>query len=111
MILFPNAKINLGLNIIAKRPDGYHDLETVFYPIQLNDALEIINNPTHQSSSFIFSKSGNELEGSVESNLCYKAWALLKKIFLPCHPCLFICIKQSQWVPDLVADHLMRLLH
>ena len=81
MILFPNAKINLGLNIIAKRPDGYHDLETVFYPIQLNDALEIISNPTHQSSSFIFSKSGNELEGSVESNLCYKAWALLKKDF------------------------------
>src|SRR5688572_12533177 len=81
MILFPNAKINLGLNIIAKRPDGYHDLETVFYPILLNDALEIISNPTDQLSPFIFSKSGNELEGSVENNLCYKAWALLKNDF------------------------------
>ena len=41
MITFPNAKINLGLNITEKRPDGYHNLETVFYPIPLEDALEI----------------------------------------------------------------------
>lgn len=40
MIYFPNAKINIGLNIVAKRPDGYHDIETVFYPIPLEDALE-----------------------------------------------------------------------
>ena len=40
MITFPNAKINLGLNIIEKRPDGYHNLETIFYPINLQDALE-----------------------------------------------------------------------
>ena len=49
MITFPNCKINLGLNIIRKRSDGYHDLETIFYPIALNDILEIIqskeNNP------------------------------------------------------------------
>jgi 4-diphosphocytidyl-2-C-methyl-D-erythritol kinase len=42
MIVFPNAKINIGLNIIARRPDGYHDLETVFYPIKINDVLEVI---------------------------------------------------------------------
>ena len=42
MITFPNAKINLGLNIIEKRPDGYHNLETIFYPINLQDALEFI---------------------------------------------------------------------
>lgn len=38
MIIFPNAKINLGLNIVAKRPDNYHNLETIFYPIRLEDA-------------------------------------------------------------------------
>ena len=41
MITFPNAKINLGLNIVEKRPDGYHNLETVFYPVPLEDALEV----------------------------------------------------------------------
>ena len=41
MITFPNAKINLGLNIVEKRPDGYHNLETLFYPIALQDILEI----------------------------------------------------------------------
>ena len=41
MIYFPNAKINIGLNVTEKRPDGYHNLETVFYPIELQDAIEI----------------------------------------------------------------------
>lgn len=41
MIIFPNAKINLGLNIVAKRPDNYHNLETIFYPIPLEDALKL----------------------------------------------------------------------
>ena len=42
MICFPNAKINLGLNIVNKRPDGYHNIETIFYPIPVKDALEIV---------------------------------------------------------------------
>ena len=42
MITFPNAKINLGLNVVSRRPDGYHNLETVFYPINLCDALEFV---------------------------------------------------------------------
>ena len=42
MLTFPNAKINIGLNITEKRPDGYHNLETIFYPIELCDALEFI---------------------------------------------------------------------
>ena len=41
MIVYPNAKINIGLNVVEKRPDGYHNLETVFYPINLQDAIEI----------------------------------------------------------------------
>ena len=41
MIAFPNAKINIGLNVVAKRADGYHDIETVFYPVLLQDALEV----------------------------------------------------------------------
>ena len=41
MLVFPCAKINLGLNVVEKRPDGYHNLETVFYPIPLTDALEV----------------------------------------------------------------------
>ena len=43
MITFPNAKINIGLNVVTKRTDGYHDIETVFYPVLLQDALEIKN--------------------------------------------------------------------
>lgn len=42
MIDFPNAKINLGLNIINKRPDGYHNIETIFYPVPVKEALEIV---------------------------------------------------------------------
>jgi len=44
MVTFPNCKINLGLNIVGKRNDGYHDLETVFYPVHLRDAVEVIEN-------------------------------------------------------------------
>ncbi|MDO9066470.1 MAG: hypothetical protein Q7U96_05240 [Chloroflexota bacterium] len=42
MIVFPKAKINLGLRITGKRPDGYHDIETLFYPVRLSDALEFV---------------------------------------------------------------------
>jgi len=45
MICFPNAKINLGLHIVSRRSDGYHNLETIFYPIGMRDALEIIPGP------------------------------------------------------------------
>lgn len=63
MITFPNAKINLGLNITEKRPDGYHNLETVFYPIPLEDALEItILNDSKQK--FVLHQSGLEIGGS-----------------------------------------------
>jgi len=76
MVLFPNCKINLGLNIIKKRDDGYHDLETVFYPVGLKDALEVI-----QSTKTDFHLSGLPVNGDIENNLCLKAYYLLKKGF------------------------------
>lgn len=76
MVYFPACKINLGLNIIGKRSDGYHDLETVFFPIQIKDAIEVIEN-----KEFKFSTSGLPIEGDQEKNLCVKAYRLLKKDF------------------------------
>ena len=82
MIVFPPAKINLGLNIIRKRTDGYHDLETAFYPIPFRDALEIIIDPTiSRFSSPVFSSSGLRVDGPQEDNICIRAYRLLKKDF------------------------------
>jgi 4-diphosphocytidyl-2-C-methyl-D-erythritol kinase len=74
MIVFPNCKINLGLNIIRKREDTFHDLETVFFPVGLYDALEILpaENKTQLTVSGIYT-------GNNEDNLCMKAFYLLKK--------------------------------
>ena len=76
MVSFPPCKINLGLNVIAKRSDGYHDIETCFYPLPWNDVLEII--PAKEMS---FSSSGISIPGKHEDNLCLKAYDLLKKDF------------------------------
>jgi 4-diphosphocytidyl-2-C-methyl-D-erythritol kinase len=82
MIRFPNAKINLGLNIVRKRTDGYHDLETIFYPIPLKDALEILPDPSPNASGIPrLTVSGMSVEGSPEDNICVKAWQLLKTDF------------------------------
>ncbi|CAN5737409.1 4-(cytidine 5'-diphospho)-2-C-methyl-D-erythritol kinase [soil metagenome] len=82
MVSFPNCKINLGLNIIRKRADGYHDLETVFYPIPIPDALEIIAAEKGIAKTDIeFSSSGLHIDGDTENNLCIKAYRLLKKDF------------------------------
>jgi len=80
VVLFPNAKINLGLNIIRKRPDGYHDLETVFYPIAIYDALEVITNE-NAAEDVRFSTTGIPVHGGAGDNLCIKAYGLLKKDF------------------------------
>lgn len=80
MLNFPNCKINLGLNITAKRADGYHDLETVFYPVGLKDALEAIRLP-QSSSPVLFESTGLAVAGDAADNLCVKAWNLLKKDF------------------------------
>ena len=82
MIVFPNCKINLGLNILNKRSDGYHNLETIFYPIPLTDSLEIIENrQTVKSPNFPFTTSGIPISGKPSSNLCVKAYRLLKQDF------------------------------
>lgn len=80
MIGFPNAKINIGLNITEKRLDGFHNLETVFLPVGWSDALEfVVADEVH------FSTSGIVISGNTESNLVMKAYRLLQKDFgLPC---------------------------
>ncbi len=79
MVVFPNAKINLGLRITEKRNDGYHELETCFYPLPLFDALEIIRLPAGES--FRFNSSGLDIAGESHDNLCVKAYHLLKADF------------------------------
>ncbi len=82
MVNFPNCKINLGLNIINKRPDGYHDLETVFYPIAIKDILEIVTDQDAiESGNIIYTASGIPIDGDLLNNLCCKAYLLLKNDF------------------------------
>jgi len=95
MLVFPNCKINLGLIITGKRADGYHNLETVFYPVPLNDAMEIIPLPDHiQPSQAIFSQSGLRISGDEKDNLCIKAYHLLLNDF-PQLPAIKIHLHKS----------------
>ncbi len=80
MVSFPNCKINIGLNILSKRKDGYHDLQTIFYPIDLKDPLEIIETDAC-AKDVTFSSSGLKINGTEEDNLCMKAFRLVKKDF------------------------------
>ena len=73
MITYPNCKINLGLHVVGKRPDGYHNLETIFLPVlDLCDELEIVENDTLQMV-----QEGIVLDNAPEDNLCTRAWRLL----------------------------------
>ena len=82
MILFPHAKINLGLHILHKRDDEFHALETVFYPVKnLRDILEIVILQDTDHTDVKFSTSGLLIDGKDENNLCIKAYRLLKKDF------------------------------
>jgi len=74
MINFPNCKINLGLNILQKREDGFHNLQTVFYPLPFNDILEVIS--SDKQTEFINTGISG---GESANNLCLKAYRLLKK--------------------------------
>ncbi|OQP52284.1 4-(cytidine 5'-diphospho)-2-C-methyl-D-erythritol kinase [Niastella koreensis] len=107
MIVFPNCKINLGLHVVSKREDGYHSLETIFYPLPLRDALEVVKadgpptqklrrarqtadnresaivdrQSTEQSGPVGLHLSGLIVQGLTADNLCVKAYNLLKKDF------------------------------
>jgi len=78
MIQFPHSKINLGLNIIEKRSDGFHNIETVLYHVPLTDALEIIH---AQDGIFQFQATGLDIPGKTEHNLCIRAFHMLKTDF------------------------------
>lgn len=78
MVSFPNCKINIGLNITEKRADGYHNLETVFYPIPFYDVLEIITDIAPQENKkYTFSGSGIVIDSNDENNICTKAYRLI----------------------------------
>lgn len=83
MITFPCAKINLGLNIVSKRPDGYHNLETVFYPIPLTDAFEIkyMDEKFPSESPCDLKITGKDVDCNEEDNLVIKAYQLLAADF------------------------------
>ncbi len=78
MLFFPNCKINLGLHILNKREDGFHNIETVFYPLNIKDALEVI---PHSGEQLQFTQTGLTVAGSEADNICVKAYHLLKKDF------------------------------
>ena len=78
MLSFPNCKINLGLHILGKRDDGFHNLETVFYPVPFKDALELIPST---NTGIEFTATGLAVDGNAADNLCVKAYHLLKKDF------------------------------
>lgn len=90
MILFPNCKINLGLNITARRADGYHDLETVFYPLPFYDIVEIIEAPGSPGADTAdhFILSGLQVDTPTGENLCERALRMLRKDFPSIPPTL-----------------------
>ena len=81
MISFPIAKINLGLEILGKRPDGYHNISSIFYPVPLKDVLEIIPAQAVQVEDVVISYSGLPIDTGQTENLCLKAYRLLKNHF------------------------------
>jgi len=77
MVVFPNAKINIGLNIVEKRPDGFHNIESCFYPVGWSDALEITPSETYH-----FQADGIAIPGKADDNICTKAYRMLAADFI-----------------------------
>ncbi|MFM2049113.1 MAG: hypothetical protein RI955_1661 [Bacteroidota bacterium] len=76
MVIFPNAKVNFGLNIISKRADGFHNIQSVFVPVKVEDALEFI-----PANALQFSTSGLPIPGNTNDNLILKAYHLIKSSY------------------------------
>lgn len=92
MVVFPNAKINLGLHITEKRPDGYHNIESVFYPIPVSDVLEITEN---QGDKTNFKALGIDIPSDGKPNLVEQAWSLVNSI----HPIPFVDLELLKNIP------------
>ena len=107
MITFPCAKINLGLNIVGQRPDGYHDLETVFYPVPLYDALEIkyMGEEFPSEVDCDLKVTGNVVNCNEADNLVIKAYNLLAK---NCHASTPIFTNRFHQRPVWVVAPAMR---
>jgi len=80
MILFPSAKINIGLNILSKREDGFHNIETLMYPVNITDILTI-NKSDESKQKIIFTSTGLTIDSKPEDNLIVKAYNLLDKYY------------------------------
>jgi len=78
MIAFPNAKINLGLNVVEKRPDNYHNIETVFIPVGLKDILEVVHHNESQEP-YVMENTGLKVDAPASENICVKALELIRK--------------------------------
>ena len=78
MVVFPCCKINLGLNVVERRCDGYHNIETVFYPIPLHDNLEVLS-AKNASQPYLFHQTGFELEGTPDNNLVIRVLNQLRE--------------------------------
>lgn len=78
MICFPNAKINIGLRVTERRPDGYHNIETIFCPVKLQDALEIVPSESSEDNC-VLNLSGIKVDGKPENNLVIKALNILRE--------------------------------
>src|SRR6185295_1962510 len=74
MVSFPPCKINLGLQILSRQPDGYHDIATCFYPLPWTDVLEVL-----PADTFVFESTGLQIPGAAEANLCVRAYQLVHR--------------------------------
>ncbi|MDD4645711.1 MAG: 4-(cytidine 5'-diphospho)-2-C-methyl-D-erythritol kinase [Bacteroidales bacterium] len=79
MVVFPGAKINIGLSVTGKRGDGYHNIETLFYPLGFSDILEVVRDRDSDRGHIDFTLSGIKVEGSAEENLVVRAYRLLQE--------------------------------
>lgn len=77
MIAYPNAKVNLGLSILAKRADGYHDIESVFLPVNWRDILEVVEDKEGAQGKVTFTATGITVPNDGKANLCERAYQLL----------------------------------